>query len=169
MSKRYLFLNSLKLCPLLTPSPTTWKNLSGSKFSNPLSILKTSIKSARKNLVSSPMHDVVCLRSRIWMRLSRTAAGKGVKLVCCQTDMAHAFEFAFHFVRCVRVTVSRCHQTRLLKYYYYYVTRSCCRCQNNQNSGSAIFHGSHPIQWVVQPEGRPARGICDDTILQKMP
>ena len=51
-SKRYLFLNSLKLCPLLTPSPTTWKNLSGSKFSNPLSILKTSIKSARKNLVS---------------------------------------------------------------------------------------------------------------------
>ena len=32
-SKRYLFLNSLKLCPLLTPSPTTWKNLSGSKFS----------------------------------------------------------------------------------------------------------------------------------------
>ena len=37
-SNRYLFLNSLKLCPLLTPSPTTWKNLSGSKFSNPCSM-----------------------------------------------------------------------------------------------------------------------------------
>ena len=33
-SKRYLFLNSLKLCPLLVPSPITWKNLSGSKFLN---------------------------------------------------------------------------------------------------------------------------------------
>ena len=32
-SKRYLFLNSLKLCPLLAPSPITWKNLSGGKFS----------------------------------------------------------------------------------------------------------------------------------------
>ena len=53
MSKRYLFLNSLKLCPLLAPSPITWKNPSGSKFSKPLKILKTSIRSARRNLLKS--------------------------------------------------------------------------------------------------------------------
>ena len=41
-SKRYLFLNSLKLCPLLTPSPTTWKKnyLDPNSQTRPLSILK---------------------------------------------------------------------------------------------------------------------------------
>ena len=68
-SKRYLFLNSLKLCPCsstisneksiqvqnLKPLKIlkTLKNLSRSKISKPLKILKTSIRSACRNLVSS--------------------------------------------------------------------------------------------------------------------
>ena len=45
-------LEQFKTVPLLAPSPITWKNLSGSKFSKPLKILRTSIRSARRNLVS---------------------------------------------------------------------------------------------------------------------
>ena len=43
-------LEQFKTVPLLAPSPITWKNLSGSKFSKPLKILKTSIRSARRKL-----------------------------------------------------------------------------------------------------------------------
>ena len=64
-------LNSLKKDPLLTPSPTTWKNLLGSTttIAKPNNILKISIKSALKIHVS-----------RVWRPNFVSSANLGIVL-----------------------------------------------------------------------------------------